>query len=326
MTETPNDGPATQQPRFQFGIRSVLVLTTVCAVAAAIAGSMQVPIAVQVVVALYLIVLATYAVLRLPYICRRILQGIAGLKRLRRQRSDLEAIVSIMQQQLQQAKSTTDTNSTPDPSSPSESQLPRPSVTTPISFGDNVCVRVTPATTTAGLAGLTGHVYGHTTPSVTGVEVIGDLTEDFAVNVHFEDRGESFWFAAEQLEFVDHAPGTEIQLAGVSKKWVRTESGEWQEIELAEKRSETTAPAKRRTRFHQLLLIATFLPLCWFAMMAVHELGHVIGAFASGGLVARVVLHPLTISRTDLSVNPHPLFVAWAGPVAGVLLPLVLLA
>ncbi|MCY2992552.1 MAG: hypothetical protein NTY19_32425, partial [Planctomycetota bacterium] len=47
---------------------------------------------------------------------------------------------------------------------------------------------------------------------------------------------------------------------------------------------------------------------------------------ASGGLVARVVLHPLTISRTDLSVNPHPLFVAWAGPVAGVLLPLVLLA
>jgi hypothetical protein len=35
-----------------------------------------------------------------------------------------------------------------------------------------------------------------------------------------------------------------------------------------------------------------------------------------------VVLHPLTISRTDLSSNPHPLFVVWAGPVLGVLLPL----
>ncbi len=237
MTETPNDGPEPQQPRFQFGIRSVLVLTTVCAAAAAIACSMPVPIAVQVVVAGFLILMAAYAVLRLPYICRRILQGIAGLKRLRRQRSDLEAIVSIMQQQLQQAKSATDTNSTPDPSSPTQFHLPRASVTTPISFGDNVCVRETPATTAAGLAGLSGNVYGHTTPSVTGVEVIGDLTEDFAVNIHFEGRGESFWFAVELLEFVDHAPGTEIQLAGVPKKWVRTESGKWQEIELAEIRT-----------------------------------------------------------------------------------------
>ena len=36
-------------------------------------------------------------------------------------------------------------------------------------------------------------------------------------------------------------------------------------------------------RFHQLLLIATFLPLCWLAMMAIHELGHMVGMFASGG-------------------------------------------
>ena len=30
-------------------------------------------------------------------------------------------------------------------------------------------------------------------------------------------------------------------------------------------------------RLHQVLLIGTFLPLCWLAMMAVHELGHVVG-------------------------------------------------
>ena len=76
---------------------------------------------------------------------------------------------------------------------------------------------------------------------------------------------------------------------------------------------------------HQVLLIGSFLPLCWLAMMAVHELGHVLGAIATGGRVERVVLHPLTISRTDVSPNPCPLLVVWAGPVVGVALPLGLL-
>src|SRR5262245_48841865 len=58
-------------------------------------------------------------------------------------------------------------------------------------------------------------------------------------------------------------------------------------------------------------------------MQAVHEAGHVLAALATGGRVARVVLHPLTISRTDLAHNPTPLTVVWAGPLFGVLLPLV---
>ena len=58
-------------------------------------------------------------------------------------------------------------------------------------------------------------------------------------------------------------------------------------------------------------------------MQAVHEFGHVIGAWTTGGRVARVVLHPLTISRTDLAENPSPLIVVWAGPVLGCVLPLV---
>ena len=40
-----------------------------------------------------------------------------------------------------------------------------------ISFGDNVRVLTTQLTTALGLAGLTGAVYGETTPSDTGVEV-----------------------------------------------------------------------------------------------------------------------------------------------------------
>jgi hypothetical protein len=41
-------------------------------------------------------------------------------------------------------------------------------------------------------------------------------------------------------------------------------------------------------RFHQILLIGTMLPLCWLGMMAVHELGHVLGAIATGGTVEKV--------------------------------------
>src|SRR5438105_14300049 len=59
-------------------------------------------------------------------------------------------------------------------------------------------------------------------------------------------------------------------------------------------------------------------------MQAVHESGHVLGAWLTGGRVLRVVLHPLTISRTDLADNPHPLIVVWAGPVVGVAIPLLL--
>jgi hypothetical protein len=59
-------------------------------------------------------------------------------------------------------------------------------------------------------------------------------------------------------------------------------------------------------------------------MQVVHEAGHVLGAWLTGGRVVRVVLHPLTISRTDLAHNPEPLIVVWAGPVVGVVVPLLL--
>ena len=54
------------------------------------------------------------------------------------------------------------------------------------------------------------------------------------------------------------------------------------------------------------------------------DLGHVLTAWATGGSVVRVVLHPVAISRTDVSPNPRPLAVAWGGPLLGVLGPLLL--
>ena len=96
-----------------------------------------------------------------------------------------------------------------------------------ISFGDNVLVRGVPETIRLGLAGLSGQVYGETTPSVTGVAVVGGVQDDHAINVFLKERNEALWFAPDLLEFVDHAPGTEIMLTGVPKKWTRTERGEW---------------------------------------------------------------------------------------------------
>ncbi len=68
----------------------------------------------------------------------------------------------------------------------------------------------------------------------------------------------------------------------------------------------------------------SLVAVCWLAMMAAHEFGHVLGAVATGGAVERVVLHPLAISRTDVSPNPHPAIVVWAGPIIGCALPVFL--
>lgn len=76
----------------------------------------------------------------------------------------------------------------------------------------------------------------------------------------------------------------------------------------------------------QILLIASTLALYWLGMQAVHELGHVLAAWAGGEGVDRVVLHPLTISRTDASHDRHPLAVVWGGPLVGAVLPAGLLA
>lgn len=80
------------------------------------------------------------------------------------------------------------------------------------------------------------------------------------------------------------------------------------------------------TRRYQLLLITSTLLGSWLGMQAIHELGHVLGASLTGGRVAQVVLHPITISRTDLAHNPSPLLVVWAGPLFGVIAPLFLYA
>ena len=107
----------------------------------------------------------------------------------------------------------------------------------PISFGDNVLIATTAETERLGLAGLTGDVRGESTPSATGIEVIGDVTDDFAINVYVEDRETDYWFSPELLQFVDHGAGTVFMIDGVGKKWTRNVDGSWKEsADLATKK------------------------------------------------------------------------------------------
>jgi len=96
--------------------------------------------------------------------------------------------------------------------------------------------------------------------------------------------------------------------------------------DIDEKRSIASVPSRLTARIPQMILIGTLIPFCWLAMQVVHELGHVLLAWATKAEVTKVALHPLIVSRTDLAANPHPLAVVWGGPLLGSLLPLLAFA
>jgi len=64
----------------------------------------------------------------------------------------------------------------------------------------------------------------------------------------------------------------------------------------------------------------------WLLLQAFHEVGHVLHAVLSGGQQIDVDLPLFGFSRTDVAINPRPLFVAAGGVIWGSLLPVLLLA
>lgn len=77
-----------------------------------------------------------------------------------------------------------------------------------------------------------------------------------------------------------------------------------------------------RRRIIRGILAAIGLYVCWMAMLTLHEAGHVLHGLWSGGRVQRVTIPAIGFSETQLSVNPHPRFVAWGGAAWGCVLPL----
>lgn len=78
------------------------------------------------------------------------------------------------------------------------------------------------------------------------------------------------------------------------------------------------------SRSQQVILVISFMGFSWLMMQVVHELGHIVFTILPGGQVEKVVLHPLTFSRTDISSNPQPLLQVWGGPIVGIALPIVI--
>ena len=72
--------------------------------------------------------------------------------------------------------------------------------------------------------------------------------------------------------------------------------------------------------FRASLFIALSIAASWLAMTALHETGHVLNAWLSGGRDMGVELPPRGLGHTQVSPNPDPRFVAWGGAFWGCLL------
>jgi len=105
---------------------------------------------------------------------------------------------------------------------------------TPIGFGDQVRVLASPETEAVGLSGLEGEVHGLTTPSASGVDVVGGAPEDVAIHVYFGGEPTGRWFRPDLLEFVHHNVGAELTIKGSKVKAVRRSDGGWDEVPAGE--------------------------------------------------------------------------------------------
>ena len=71
--------------------------------------------------------------------------------------------------------------------------------------------------------------------------------------------------------------------------------------------------------FHFGLLLAA----SWCVMTFVHESGHILGAWASGGTLQHADLAPWHLPHSSFDPDPHPLITLWGGPIFGAIAPLV---
>ena len=91
---------------------------------------------------------------------------------------------------------------------------------------DNVKIARTRLTERLGYANQDGVCFGFTTPSVTGVEVIGEH-DDLALNVHFDDL-EDAWFTPDLVEFISHGAGVETTVG--DKRFIIQDDGSWKPV------------------------------------------------------------------------------------------------
>jgi hypothetical protein len=96
-------------------------------------------------------------------------------------------------------------------------------------IGDNVRIVGSEPMSALGYADRVGVFYGFTSPSVTGVEVVGEITEDVAFAVDFGDGTETVWFSPHLVELVDQAPGITATVG--DQEFVKGDDGRWVPVE-----------------------------------------------------------------------------------------------
>jgi hypothetical protein len=69
---------------------------------------------------------------------------------------------------------------------------------------------------------------------------------------------------------------------------------------------------------HFVLLLAA----SWCVMTFVHESGHVLCGWASGGTLRHADLAPWRLPYSTFDPDPHPLATLWGGPLLGAVVPL----
>ena len=83
------------------------------------------------------------------------------------------------------------------------------------------------------------------------------------------------------------------------------------------------APEFISPTFIRAIAILAAIYVSFLAMEAVHEFGHALNAWSSGGRVVDVRFPLLGTSQTVVDPNPYPRFVAEGGPQWGIVIPLL---
>ena len=207
----------------------------------------------------------------------------------------------------------------------------------PVSYGDNVRILRTAETEHLGIADMVGNVYGETTPSDSKVKVIGKLETDYAVNVYFDTLDVSYWIAPQMLEFVGHAPGTEIHVHGSPFKSVRQPDGSWKKILIGSDRDFVGRRTAYRTAM--CLALAASLMLVWlslgvgiigqdgdpanvmyFGVLAIGIVGAFIARFQPRGMARTLVAMALAQALVTVIALGAGLGLPWRGPAEVLLL------
>lgn len=69
---------------------------------------------------------------------------------------------------------------------------------------------------------------------------------------------------------------------------------------------------------HFLLLLAA----SWCVMTFIHESGHIVCGWASGGTLQQADVAPWHLPHSSFDPDPQPLVTLWGGPILGALVPL----